>query len=101
MIIEASKEILAVSADDELTDKLEEVVGQIEKDYRIKESFVRVSKGRRVIWVEIDFVVDDHSLVKTVQVEDAVSAQIYDALLLAKCDKWVTISFTTKRKWAK
>uniref|UniRef100_A0A7C4GMB9 Cation efflux protein transmembrane domain-containing protein n=1 Tax=Fervidobacterium thailandense TaxID=1008305 RepID=A0A7C4GMB9_9BACT len=101
MIIEASKEILAVSADDELTDKLEEVVGQIEKDYRIKESFVRVSKGRRVIWVEIDFVVDDHSLVKTVKDEDEIRAKIYDALKMAKCDKWVTISFTTKRKWAK
>lgn len=101
MIIEASKEILAFSERDELTKQLEKLVESIEEEYKLKESFVRVSKGRRIVWVEIDFVVDKGSLVKTVEDEDRVREIIYDALRKVKSDKWVTVSFTTKRKWAR
>lgn len=101
IILESSREILDVSPEDELRDKLESIVEDIEEEYKIKESFLRASQGRRIIWVEIDFVVDDNSLVKTVKDEDEIREKIYSALKEVKCDKWITISFTTKRKWAK
>lgn len=101
MIVEASKEILSVSAEDDLTEKMEDIIEKIEEEYKIKESFLRLSQGRRIIWVEIDFVVDDNSLVKTVKDEDEIREKIYETLKSVKCDKWVTIAFTTKRKWAK
>lgn len=101
-IVGAAQEILDVSPQTELTQKLHDLVAEIEEEYRIKDSYVRVSQGRRLIWLEIDFVVDENSRIKTVKDEDEVRERIYKALRgIRKVDKWVTIAFTTNPRWAR
>lgn len=101
-IWEAVKEILDVSPQTELTEKLHDLVEEIEEEYRLSDSYVRVSQGRRLIWVEIDFVVDENSLVKTVQDEDEIREKIHRALRsVRKVDKWITIAFTANPRWAR
>lgn len=99
-IIDSIEELIGVSAEDELSSNIKQLISKLEKQYVFKESFLRVSQGRQHIWIEIDFVVDDTSLVQSVKDQDKVRETIDRSLKHIKMDKWVTVSFTSDRKWA-
>lgn len=99
-IKDSLKEVLSMSPEDELSKKLSEIIMQIEKKYCLKESFLRVSQGRKLLWIEIDFVVDEQSLVHTIKEQDIVREEILQMMKPIKFDKWITVSFTSDRKWA-
>lgn len=94
------KEILSMSPEKEVRLKLEIIVMDIQDRYKLKESFLRVTKGRKILWLEIDFVVDKNSSVKTIDDQDKVREEILKQLNAFKCEKWLSISFTKDRKWA-
>lgn len=99
-LIEALKELVGVSAEGELSSIIKNIIKQVEKQYVFKESFLRLSQGRQLIWIEIDFVVDDRCAIRSIRDQDRVREDIELALKHIKMEKWVTVSFTTDRKWA-
>lgn len=99
-ITNSIKEILSMSPDKEVKLKLQSIIKDIEDRYNLRESFLRVTKGRKILWLEIDFVVDTNSNVKTIDDQDKVREEIFRELNTFKCDKWLTVSFTKDRKWA-
>ena len=53
-----------------------------------------------MIWIEIDFVVDETSPVQSIKDQDMIRERIDHALKTIKSDKWITVSFVGDRKWA-
>ncbi|WP_350343136.1 cation transporter [Proteinivorax tanatarense] len=94
------KEILASAPEGELSRQLDEMVLSIEERYNLDESFLRVSKGRKMLWIEIDFIVNDQSKVKTIEDQDKIREEIFQFVDPLAPDKWITIAFTKERKWA-
>ena len=84
----------------ELAQELQNMINQIEKKYKFKESFLRVSKARKTLWVEVDFVVDKDSKIATIQEQDLVREEISQKIHHLGYDKWLTVAFTVDRKWA-
>lgn len=96
----ALKEVLDRAPEGELAQELQNMINQIEKKYRFKESFLRVSKARETLWVEVDFVVDKNSKIATIQEQDLVREEISKKIHHLGYDKWLTVAFTVDRKWA-
>lgn len=96
----ALKEVLDMAPEGELAQELQNMINQIEKKYKFKESFLRVSKARKTLWVEVDFVVDKDSKIATIQEQDLVREEISQKIHHLGYDKWLTVAFTVDRKWA-
>lgn len=96
----ALREVLGVSPEGELAHRLHSLTKEIEKKYQMKESFLRVTKRRKLLRVEIDFIVDEHSLVQTIKEQDKVREELDHKLKTIQTDKWITVAFTSNRKWA-
>jgi len=96
----ALREVLGVSPEGELAHRLHSLTKEIEKKYQMKESFLRVTKRRKLLRVEIDFIVDEHSLVQTIKEQDKVREELDRKLKTIQTDKWITVAFTSNRKWA-
>lgn len=96
----AMKEVLGVSPEGELARNLDAMTKEMERKYKMKESFLRVTKRRKLLRVEIDFIVDEHSLVQTIKQQDAVREELEKKLHSIKTDKWITVAFTSNRKYA-
>ena len=97
-IKDALNEILEKKPDHPLVEPIENKVKEIEKQYRIKESFVRLTKVGEQLWIEIDFVVTKDTMVKSIDDQDQVREEI--ARVVKDTPHWLTVSFTGKRKWA-
>ena len=96
----ALRDVLGMSPEGELAKKLTDMTTEIEEKYLMKESFLRVSKRRKLLRLEIDFIVDEHSLVQTIKQQDKVREELHAKLKPITTDKWITVSFTLNRKWA-
>ncbi len=94
------KDVLGVSPEGELAITLKEMTKDIEEKYQLKESFLRVTKRRKQLRVEIDFIVDENSLVQTIKQQDRVREELDSIMKPIKTDKWITVAFTSNRKWA-
>ena len=80
--------------------EVEAIVQHVAQSYAFAESFVRVTKVGRSIFMEIDFVVGGKTLALTIEDSDAVREEIYRQLQTIPYEKWFTVSFTMDRKWA-
>lgn len=96
----ALRDVLGMSPEGELAKKLKDMTNEIEKKYHLKESFLRVTKRRKLLRVEIDFIVDENSLVQTIQEQDKIREELDRRMNPIKTEKWITIAFTSDRKWA-
>ena len=96
----ALKDVLGMSPEGELGTKLKEMTKEIEEKYQMKESFLRVTKRRRLLRLEIDFIVDEDSLVQTIKEQDKIREELHEKLKPISTEKWITISFSLNRKWA-
>lgn len=97
--MESFKEIIAVKADDEINEDIYVLVKEIEEEYRFEDSIARVSKIGRELRIEIDFVYNQNSKLKTLDQMDSVREEINDAMKHIKYNKWLNISFTGNKKW--
>lgn len=98
--INAFKEILCVKADDEINDDIYVLVKEIEEEYNFEESITRVSKVGRELRIEIDFIYNKDSKLKTLDQMDNVREEINDAIKHIDYKKWLNVSFTGNKKWA-
>ena len=98
--INSFKEVICVKADDEINDDIYVLVKEIEEEYNFEESITRVSKIGRELRIEIDFVYNKDSKLKTLDQMDNVREEINDAIKHIDYNKWLNVSFTGNKKWA-
>lgn len=98
--IESFKEVICVKANDEINDDIYVLVKGIEEEYNFEESITRVSKVGRELRIEIDFVYNKDSKLKTLDQMDNVREEINDAIKHIDYNKWLNVSFTGNKKWA-
>lgn len=98
--IESFKEVICVKADDEINDDIYVLVKEIEEEYNFEDSIARVSKIGRELRIEIDFIYNKDSKLKTLDQMDNVREEINDAIKHIDYKKWLNVSFTGNKKWA-
>jgi cation diffusion facilitator family transporter len=94
------REILTMAPAQELRDRLEGHVTQVEHEYGFAESFLRTSKVGSRLDVEIDFVVPDTARAQCVRDFDRVRADLHERVHRLAPVTAMTVSFTADRKWA-
>lgn len=98
--IDSFKEVICVKANDEINDDIYVLVKEIEEEYNFEESITRVSKVGRQLRIEIDFVYNKDSKLKTLDQMDNVREEINNAIKHINYNKWLNVSFTGNKKWA-
>ncbi|MDQ1090230.1 cation diffusion facilitator family transporter [Siphonobacter sp. SORGH_AS_1065] len=92
------KELLQFAPDDEVEDKIHEASEKIAQQYRFTDLLVRVAKTGSSYTVEIDFLLPKDQAQKPLIELDRIRQELYD-LIKGDYQMWLTISFTTERKW--
>ena len=99
-IIDAFKELINTSADEEINCDINNLVKTIQQEYNIDDSVARVAKIGRELRIEIDFIVSNESKIKSVEDMDKVREFIDNNTNHFDLKKWLNISFTKNKKWA-
>lgn len=99
-IIESFKELIYSSANDEINYDINNLVKEIEEEYKLEDSIARVAKVGRELRIEIDFIVSNDSKIKSVDDMDKVREFIDKNTNHFDLKKWLNISFTKNKKWA-
>jgi cation diffusion facilitator family transporter len=92
------RELLQFAPDDEVEDKIHDVSEQICQEYEFIDSWVRVAKTGKSYTVEIDFLLPKSLAVTPVSKLDEIRQQLHEQIK-GDYEMWLTISFTTERKW--
>jgi cation diffusion facilitator family transporter len=100
LIGQGFREVLTMSPDPSIQQRLLACVHEIEQEYGFTEAFLRASKVGGRLDIEIDYVVDERSGAQTVHEFDEVRAQLRDRLPVAGYTASMTVSFTADRRWA-
>ncbi|WP_018923460.1 cation diffusion facilitator family transporter [Salsuginibacillus kocurii] len=99
-MIENGKELLGFTVQDTIRLDIEEVVKDIQKSFGFEETFVRVTKLGRRLFIEIDFVTGRETTISTIVESDKVRNEVFEKIEHVDEEAWLTISFTADRKWA-
>ena len=91
---------MCVKADDEINEDIYVLVKEIEEEYKFEDSITRVSKIGSELRIEIDFVYNKDSKLKTLDQMDRVREEINNAIKHIDYNKWLNVSFTGNKKWA-
>ena len=97
--IDSFKEVISVKANDEINDDIYVLVKEIEDEYKFEDSIARVSKVGRELRIEIDFIYNKDSKLKTLDQMDNVREEIHEAIKHINYKKWLNVSFTGNKKW--
>ncbi|MFB4159020.1 cation diffusion facilitator family transporter [Geomicrobium sp. JSM 1781026] len=95
------RELLRMTPDSETQTRLESHVQKLKKNYHIEGASVRSSKVGRTMYIDIDFLLDRTSTVRTVEDMDQVREKLDLAFHDMSQKRWVNVSFTRKKKWAR
>ena len=80
--------------------QLRACVAAVEEQYAFSESFLRASKVGDRMDIEIDFVVDAESTVRTIADSDTVRQDLHEQLAALGYERSVVVTFTADRRWA-
>jgi cation diffusion facilitator family transporter len=100
LIISGMREILSMAPDAEVLERLRACVAAIEERYAFSRSFLRASKVGNRMDIEIDFVVDAESPVRTIADSDTVREDLYERLAALGYERSVVVTFTADPRWA-
>lgn len=92
--------LLEAAPNEKVMKRLNSIVKDIEKKYRMKESFVRATAGNGSLFLEIDFVVSDSQDQFSISQQDLIREEIFNSIKQLSHDNWITVAFTSDRKWA-
>ncbi|WP_216827425.1 cation diffusion facilitator family transporter [Alkalihalobacterium elongatum] len=98
-IFKALKEVLEMAPDQLIQKKFKSVIDSIQTNYHIEDSILRMSKVGSKLFIEVDFILNDNSKVKTVADQDLIREEINKQTKDLSYKKWLTVSFTNDRKW--
>ncbi len=99
-IISNTREIIGMAPPESISQDIQSIVKNSEAKYGFNESFVRITKAGSGMYIDIDFIVTKHSKVSHVADQDCVREELLVKLQSFHPDPWLTITFTTDRKWA-
>ncbi|WP_040211130.1 cation diffusion facilitator family transporter [Clostridium polynesiense] len=99
-IISSFKEVLNVKADNEISEELNKVVKKIEDEYNFENSIARVVKIGRSLRVEVDFILNSRSKLKSFEEIDILREEINNAVKSSEYEVWLNVSITGDEKWA-
>ncbi len=100
LIVSSLREILSMAPEADVLDELRASVAAIEERYAFSESFLRASKVGNRMDIEIDFVVDAESAVRTIVDSDTVREDLHERLAALGYERSVVVTFTADRRWA-
>jgi cation diffusion facilitator family transporter len=100
LIVSSLREILSMAPEADVLDELRACVAAVEERYAFSESFVRASKVGNRMDIEIDFVVDAGSAVRTIADSDTVREDLHERLSALGYERSVVVTFTADRRWA-
>jgi cation diffusion facilitator family transporter len=92
------RELLQFSPDDEVEDLIHESAEKISEKHHFLHCMVRVAKTGKSYNVEIDFLLPKSSAEIPLVQLDNIRQELYDQIK-GDYEMWLTISFTTERKW--
>lgn len=92
------RELLQFAPDDEVEDRIHDVSEQICRDYQFLDSLVRVVKTGNSYTIEIDFLLPKNLSATSVAEMDRIREELHEKIK-GDYEMWLTISFTTERKW--
>ncbi|MDQ6479352.1 cation diffusion facilitator family transporter [Dyadobacter sp. LHD-138] len=92
------RELLQFAPDDEVEERIHEASEQLAEKYNFTDSLVRVAKTGSSYTIEIDFLLPKHLSDMKVGDLDLIRQELYDQIK-GDYKMWLTISFTTERKW--
>lgn len=92
------RELLQFAPDDEVENLIHEFSDQIAAKYNFEHTLVRVAKTGDSYNVEIDFLLPKSSSNISLAQLDTIRQELYDQIK-GDYEMWLTISFTTERKW--
>lgn len=99
-IITAFKEIIGMrSISKKLHREIEAKIETIVAQYGIEDHYVRVNKMGSTIFIEIDFLVARDFKFGSIRQQDQIREKIENLLDITDYELWLTIGFTTRRKW--
>jgi cation diffusion facilitator family transporter len=100
LIVSSLREILSMAPEADVLDELRACVAAVEEQYALSESFLRASKVGDRMDIEIDFVVDAESAVRTISDSDSVREDLHERLAALGYERSVVVTFTADRRWA-
>lgn len=92
------RELLQFAPDDEVEERIHEASEQLAEKYNFTDSLVRVAKTGSSYTIEIDFLLPKNLSDMKVGDLDLIRQELYDQIK-GDYKMWLTISFTTERKW--
>nr|WP_295923116.1 cation diffusion facilitator family transporter [uncultured Dyadobacter sp.] len=92
------RELLQFAPDDDVEEKIHLEAEGISKRYGFTDEYVRVAKTGSSYTIEIDFLLPEELAGMQVKELDRVRQELYERIR-GDYKMWLTISFTTERKW--
>lgn len=92
------RELLQFAPDDQVENHIHEVVEAISTSHQFIDCFVRVSKTGNSYTVEIDFLLPKQLADMPVSKLDEIRQEVHQQIS-GNYEMWLTIAFTTQRKW--
>ncbi|MFC7061463.1 cation diffusion facilitator family transporter [Halobacillus seohaensis] len=99
MLIKNTKELLWMAPSTDIQYQVTQAVELAKAKYNINEDFTRVTKVGKTIFIEIDFVLSEGTIINNVDEFDKVRKEFDQQLHIEGHTKWFTLSFTKDRKW--
>lgn len=97
----AMKEMIGMkSISDEFQKSIQVKLDDIVTMYGISKSYLRVQKRGSLLFIEIDFLVEKDFKYSKIADQDMIREKVEDSLQSVPYDLWLTIAFTSHRKWA-
>ncbi|SDB94196.1 cation diffusion facilitator family transporter [Pelagirhabdus alkalitolerans] len=93
----ALREILDMPPRGTVSEEIKHFVNELVIDYQFDESFTRVSKVGKTLWVEVDFITSKELTIKE---QDQIRETLKSHLDQYPHDQWLTVLFTQDRKWS-
>jgi cation diffusion facilitator family transporter len=100
LIVSSLRQILSMAPEADVLDQLRACVAAVEERYAFSESFLRASKVGNRMDIEIDFVIDAGSAVRTIADGDTVRQDLHEQLAALGYERSVVVTFTADRRWA-
>lgn len=100
ILVKNAKKLLWMEPSAHIQCQITKEVQETKEKYNIFEDFTRVTKVGKTIFIEVDFVLDEHTSIQIVDEFDVVREELYQKLQMEGHTNWFTLSFTKDRRWA-
>lgn len=92
------RELLQFAPDDSVSELIHEHSHQIAQKYQFLDTIVRITKMGNSYTIEIDFLLPQSQAQTSLEALDSIRQELYERIK-GNYEMWLTISFTTERKW--